>query len=304
MKSAAKAAGRKRGAVMISVPVREESSRAPSSSAHWRMSHAIAAFSSSPPALAGKETVRTPMPAVPAKAWTLSRVSSGMPGREGRNPVTSREGHVSFNSSANRRDAEFSSKFRQTAPYPLFRMKSSIPLRRACRSCCSGEGRGESVPVEFSGEMTAESRSKRRSRLRRFSLPDHTEDAPGSRNGPSPPARRAVNTGRPVSRAVRWASSSSCSSNPSCHALAGVRSSRHVAETCGGGISPHGAMEKTASSSVLQMPKTGTRSFPCGEGGITACRGKERPFLNRWNLMPSASVAPSSRGTSAISRAR
>ena len=175
-------------------------------------------------------------------------------------------------------------------------MKSSIPLRRACRSCFSGEGRGESVPVEFSGEMTAESRSKRRSRLRRCPLLDHTEDAPGSRNGPSPPARRAVNTGRPVFRAVRRASASSCSSSPSCHAWAGVRSSRHVEETCGGGLSSHGAMEKTASSSVLRMPKTGTRSFPCGAGGITACRGKERPFLNRWNRIPSASAAPSSRG--------
>ena len=227
-----------------------------------------------------------------------------MPGREVINPVTVRESRVSFNSSANRREAEFSSKFRQTAPYPLFKMKSSIPLRRACRSCFSGEGRGESVSVEFPGEMTAESRSKRRSRLRRCPLPDHTEDAPGSRNGPSPPARRAVSTGRPVSRAVRRASASSCSSSPSCHAWAGVRSSRHVEETCGGGLSSHGAMEKTASSSVLRMPKTGTRSFPCGAGGITACRGKERPFLNRWNRIPSASAAPSSRGTSAISRAR
>ena len=42
-------------------------------------------------------------------------------GQGGINPVTAREGSVSFNSSANRREAEFSSKFRQTAPYPLFK---------------------------------------------------------------------------------------------------------------------------------------------------------------------------------------
>ena len=68
--------------------------------------------------------------------------------------------------------------------------------------------------------------------------------------------------------------------------------------------SGHEMMEKPASSAVRQMPKTGTASVPCAAGEITACRGKERPFRSMWKRLPSASAAASSRGTSAISRAR
>ena len=244
------------------------------------------------------------MPSLSAQACARAVSCSGTPGRRGMKPVTGWDGSSSFNSRASRREAELSSRFRQAAPCPLFRMKSAVPFRRACRSCSSGAGSGEGSSVEFSGEMTAESRSKRRSRLSRIPWADHAEDAPGNIHGPSPPARRAVRTGSPVSRASRQASSSSCSSSPSCHAPEWVRSKRQGTEEEAGEDSGHEMMEKPASSAVRQMPKTGTASVPCAAGEITACRGKERPFRSTWKRRPSASAAASSRGTSAISRAR
>ena len=283
MKSAVQAARMARRSVVMSVPFRDESRSAPSSSARARMRHAERQPSSAEPGctslMGGRLMGRIPSPAARCSARAMS--FSGVPDKRGMNPVTGRSGSDFFNTWASRLEKALSSRFRHAEPQPVFRMKSAVPLRSTCRVCQSGAGSGPVSSAGISPGMTAASRSKSRSLAASSPVPDHRDEAPGSINGPSPPARRTVATGRAVSSARRRLSSSSCSSCPSCQGAAGMRRSRHGLKDGRSFCSPTGRTVNSPDSFPRNRPTAGAEFFSWHSPGMTAFWGRRRPKRSR-----------------------